>query len=62
MDSKQKVLNQLRPKPYIIYGIFDFREKRLIYVSLDLEEVELQFDLEDYDENYDVISFNMLIT
>lgn len=62
MDSKQTVLNKLRPKTYLIYGIFDFREERLVYVSLDQEEAELHYDLEDYDELvFDLIAFKVVV-
>jgi hypothetical protein len=59
--AKQQVLKKLRPKTYQIYGIFDFNTKELVYVSLDYEEVELQFELENYGEGYDIIKFAVMV-
>lgn len=57
--SKKEIL---KPSTYKIYGIYDFQEKRLVYVHLDEEQVELEFDLEDYDgERYDVVSFEVCL-
>ena len=65
MDNKQRkqsVLKELQPEVYLIYGIFDFKRKKLVYVSLDEEEVELKFDVEDYDEDdYDVITVKIMV-
>ena len=65
MDNKQKkasVLKKLQPEVYLIYGIFDFKRQKLIYVSLDKEEVELKFDVEDYDEDdYDIITVKIMV-
>jgi hypothetical protein len=47
---------------YKIYGIFDITNKKLLYVSMDLEPVELEFDLESYDTGkYAVVSFGILL-
>ena len=63
MDKKKEhILKELRPKTYHIYGIFDFTAKNLVYVSMDYEEVELQFELADYDEGFDIIQFNVMVT
>ena len=61
--EKQQTLNQLRPKFYQIYGIFNFKSKELVFVSLDLDEVELEFNLEGYDdgEDCDVVKFRIAI-
>jgi len=60
--NKKTVLKKLRPSVYLIYGIFDFKNEKLIYVSLDQEEVELKFELEDYsDEDYDIITVKIMV-
>lgn len=60
--NKKTILKKLRPEVYLIYGIFDFKNKKLIYVSLDQEEVELKFELEDYSEDdYDIINVKLMI-
>ena len=59
--DKQDALKKLRPKIYYIYGIFDFTKRELIYVSLDEEEVELQFDLGNYGEDFDIVCFKTMV-
>ena len=69
MKKTNKKLNQLskrlhkktqKPKIYQIYGIFNFKKKKMLYVSLDLEQTELEFGLGDYDDNTcGVISFTV---
>lgn len=60
-QEKQQTLNKLRPKVYQIYGIFNFKTKELVFISLDEEEVELKFDLEDYNDDYDIVKFPVAI-
>jgi hypothetical protein len=61
-SPKKAILKSLKPSTYKIYGIFDFQEKRLVYVHLDVEQVELEFDLEDYDgDRFDVVSFEVCL-
>lgn len=59
--DKDQILKKLRPKTYQIYGIFDFQTKELIYVSLDYDEVELQFEMGDYGEAADIICFTTMV-
>jgi hypothetical protein len=40
-----------------IYGIWSKEEKRVIYISLDQEEVELEYDMEGYPEETHAIVF-----
>jgi len=62
MTLKEKTLSKLKPEVYLIHGIFDFKNKKLIYVSLDEEEVELKYELEDYnDEDYDTITVGIMV-
>lgn len=62
MQSKSEVLKKLKLSTYRIYGIFDFKTKTLVYIHLDSEQVELEFDLEGYDEErYDVVSFDLAL-
>ena len=50
----------LKFKEYRIYGIFNFKSKKLLYVNVDLDQTELEFGLGDYDETVcDVISFDV---
>lgn len=59
-NDKKKLLKKLKPSIYKIYGIFDFDKKVLVYVHMSLEQVELEFDLEDYnEERYDIVSFEV---
>ena len=63
MDKKKEcILKKLRPKTYHIYGIFDFTADKLIYVSMDYDEVELQFEMADYGEGFDIIKFDVMVT
>ena len=59
--DKDQILKKLQPKLYQIYGIFDFKTKELTYVSLDYDEVELQFELGDYGEDADIICFTTMV-
>lgn len=60
--KKKQQLEKLKPKKYKIYGIFNFKEKRIIYVDLDLDKIELEFDLEGYDpKTYDIVSFDIML-
>jgi len=65
MSDKQKkdlVLKALQPTVYVIHGIFDFKNKQLVYVSLDEEEVELKFEVEGYDpDQYDFIAVKIML-
>lgn len=61
--NKKKELEDKDPEQYMVYGIFDFNQKKLIYVSLDLKSVELEFELEGYDYNqYDIVEFSVILT
>ena len=59
--EKTKLL-KLKPKKYRVYGIFNTKKEKLIYVNLDVEKVKLEFELEGYDDDYDIISFDVVIT
>jgi hypothetical protein len=59
--NKDQILKKLNPKTYQIYGIFNFKTEKLIYVSLDYDEVELQFELEDCSEDSDIICFMVIL-
>lgn len=61
IQNKKNILKKLQPAVYLIHGIFDFKNKKLVYVSLDPEEVDLKFDLENYDDNYDLIEINIAL-
>jgi len=58
--KKDKLLAKIKPKDYHMYGIFDFKNEKLIYVHLDREQVDLEFDLSGYDEEtHDVVEFTI---
>jgi hypothetical protein len=60
--KKKALLNSLSTIKYTIYGIFDFKTNHLVYVNLDYDMVELEFDLTDYDmEHFDIVSFDVLL-
>ncbi len=60
--EKKQQLKELKPRKYRIYGIFNFKKRQLIYVDLDIDKVEFEFDLEGYDdEEYGVVSFFVLL-
>jgi hypothetical protein len=60
--KKTKQLRALKLRKYRIYGIFDFLNKKLIYVDLNIEDTYFKFDLEGYDSaNYGVVSFNVML-
>lgn len=52
-----------KPSRYRIYGIFNNKIEKLIFISLDLEAVEMEFELEGYDpDDYSVIGFNIAVS
>ena len=60
--NKQEQIGKIKLKRYRIYGIFDFQNDLLIYVGLDLDGVQFEYDIEDYDEErFDIVSFDVLL-
>lgn len=58
--SKEKLLEKIKPRDYHIYGIFDFKKKRLVYIHLDREQVDLEFELSGYNPSqFDVVEFTV---
>ena len=46
-----------------IYGIFCFKNEKLLKVSLDIEELEFDFNLEGYNEkDYGIVMFDVMLT
>jgi hypothetical protein len=46
-----------------IYGIFSFKEEKLLKVSLDMDELEFDFNLEGYNEtDYGIVLFDVVLT
>ena len=61
MDKRKQLLDA-KIRRYRIYGIYDFVRNKLIRVSLDLETILFDYDIEDYDEErYDVVSFDVIL-
>jgi len=62
ITSKHERLSKLKLRRYRIYGIFDFKAGKLIYVNMDIDQTELEFDMGDYDlDQYDIILFYVLL-
>jgi hypothetical protein len=60
--EKKQQLTKLKPKKYRVYGIFNFTKKKLVYVNLDMDAVKFEYDLEYNTEDYDIISFDIILT
>lgn len=61
-NPKKSSDKTLKLKEYRIYGIFNFKTKKLLYVNLDLDQTELEYGLGDYDEDTcDIISFEVIL-
>jgi len=60
--KKNKGLMEIKPMKYKIYGIFNLKTSKLVYVSMDIDQVELEFDLSNYDvDEYNLVSFTVLL-
>jgi len=60
--EKKTQLTKLKARQYTIYGIFDFKLNKLISVCLDMDQLETEFDLGDYDsERFDIVSFKVML-
>lgn len=61
-QQKKQQLQKLKPRKYRIYGIFNFKDRKIVYVDLDLDKIEFEFDLEGYDpETHDIVSFDIML-
>lgn len=61
-NKQKRMLKELKSKAHHIYGIFDFLESKLIAVNIDQEDLELEYDLADYDEErFKVVSFDVVL-
>lgn len=47
---KKPNLRNKKLKEYRIYGIFNYTKNKLVFVHLDKEQVDLEYNLGDYDE------------
>jgi hypothetical protein len=47
MSKKKKIKREISVVFLHIYGIFDNNTKKVVYVSLDLEDVEMELALKD---------------
>jgi hypothetical protein len=60
--SKKEKIRKLKPNQYRIYGIFDFDKEDLIYINLNLEHTELEFDMSNYEEErYGIVEFKVIL-
>lgn len=64
MQKKEKLSKLILHKniKYKIYGIFNFKTNKLIYVNLDEEQTDLEYNLSNYDPSwYDTIILDIMI-
>lgn len=62
MPSKKKKSLSNKPAEYIIYGIFNFEQGKLVYINLDLDKVELEFDISGYEEEeFSIVEFKVML-
>jgi hypothetical protein len=60
--KKAQPSRRIKGKTSNIYGIFDYKTNTLLSVNLSQEEIELEYDLEGYDEErYDIINFKVMM-
>jgi hypothetical protein len=60
--TKKELLDKIQPSNYRIYGIFDFTKEELVYVHLDQDQVELEFELSGYSsDRYDIVEFEVIL-
>jgi hypothetical protein len=59
--TKDKRMVKVKPKRYRIYGIFNFKTRKLVYVSLSLDLVEFEFGLGEYGENCGTVSTDIIL-
>lgn len=59
MDKKKKVNKELIP--IHIYGIFDVKNRKVIKVSLDLDEIEMDMSLEGNNEDLKQCEFKVML-
>jgi len=61
-NNKDKHLSKIKPRRYLIYGIFDFETDMLVYVNMNVEQTEFEFEIGDYNtDKFDIISFYVLL-
>jgi hypothetical protein len=56
---------KLKPskKKLRLYGIYCNKKRTLIKVSLDYSDIEMEFDLEEYnEEEYTIVQFYIVVT
>ena len=60
---KNEAIKKLKSKPHHIYGIYDFKKNKLIAVNLHKEAIELEYDMEGYEENGEkkIVSFDVIL-
>ena len=45
-----------------VYGIWNFKETKLVFIALTYDETELMFDIEGYEEDqYGIVHFDIAI-
>ena len=60
MNKSRKQLQKYnqKPKEYRIYGIYDRHNKKLLYVNIDKDQSDLEYNLGDYN-NCELITFKI---
>jgi hypothetical protein len=45
-----------------VYGIWSCKKRKLVFISLTVEEAELKYDIEDYnEEEFRLVEFDIMI-
>jgi hypothetical protein len=60
---RKEIIKKLKSKIHRIYGIYDFKKNKLIAVNLNKESIELEYDMEGYEEDKGkkIVSFDVTL-
>ncbi len=60
--NQSKLLKKIKGQTHSIYGIFDFKLGILISVNIDQESLELEYDLQNYNEDrFKIVTFEVIL-
>lgn len=60
---KRKIELKVENKLHIIYGIFDFIDQKLVMVDVNIDSIELQYDVNEYDsKRYKIVELTINLT
>ena len=60
-STRQKIKDKIKLKVHHIYGIFDFEQNKLISVNVDLEPIEMEFDVGNHSEKVQLVEFDVIL-